>query len=129
VICALAILSALRLQANAIIRHRNRDSAIIGGQRHSHRQPPMQVSAAPMSSRVAQRLLHGAQQQIGHNRGQGIGGDTRLTGSVEGQRVEVATELAIEGGAQGAHQPMFEMALVRYRRGAHQSRQVMMRLA
>ena len=117
------------MQANTIIRHRNGYSTIIGGKRHAHRQPPMEVSAAPMAPRVAQRLLHGAQQQIGHNRGQGIGGDTRLIGGVEGQRIEVATELTIEGGAQGAHQPMFEMAFVRYRRGAHQSRQVMMRHA
>ena len=111
VIGALAILSALRLQANTIIRHRNRDSTIIGGKRHSHRQPEA-------------RLLRSLAAW-----GQGISGDTRFVGSVEGQLIEVATELTIEGGAQGTHQPMLEMALVRYRRGAHQCRQVMMRHA
>jgi hypothetical protein len=114
------------LQSDAVISHRHRDRAIIGGKRYSHGQSTVQVIATPMATRVAQRLLHRAQQQICHDGRKRVGGDSRLVWRIERQFVECTAELAVQRGAQSAYQPMFEAPLVRDWGSAHQRRQIMM---
>ncbi len=123
-----AITRPLGLQTNTVIRNCDRDRVVIGRKRYPNGKTAMQIAAAPMTSRVAERFLGCAQQQIGNDGSERIGSGTRIIRRIECQFIECSAKLAIESGAQSAHQSAFEVTLVRYRRGAHQRRQIMVRL-
>jgi len=120
---------ALLLQPNTVILHRHGDGAIIRGERYPHGQPTVQVIATPMAARVAQRLLDRAQQQVGDDKWKRVGGTAGVIWSIERKRIERATELAVERGAQSASQSVFEMAFVRNWGGAHQRCQIVVGLS
>src|SRR5579872_1629236 len=92
------------LQANTVIGDDDRDPGVVGGEADAQSELTMEVFAARMASGVAGSFERGAQQQIGDDGRERVGGASGLWGHLPVQRIEGAAELAVQRGAQGTNQ-------------------------